>query len=190
MTARVIIHPTAEVAPEAEIGPGSRIWQHCVVLKGARIGARAKLGHNVFVEGGVVIGHGVTVKDNVVLYDGVELEDDVFVGPGVVFTNVLAPRAFVSRKAEFLPTRVCQGASIGANATIVCGVAIGRYAMICAGAVVARDVAPHALVVGNPAERIGWVSRAGHRLGADLVCPASGARHAVRGDALVELREA
>lgn len=167
-------HASAEIAPGARIGAGTRIWQHCVILDGARIGRDCKLAHNVFVEGDAVLGDRVVIKDNVCVYSGVKLADDVFVGPNAVFTNVLTPRAFVSRKDEFAETRIGMGATIGANATIVCGHEVGDYAMIGAGAVVTRDVLPYALVAGNPARRTGWVSRAGEVLGSDLRCPRSG----------------
>jgi UDP-2-acetamido-3-amino-2,3-dideoxy-glucuronate N-acetyltransferase len=172
------IHPTAEIAAGASIGPGCRIWQHCIVLTGAQIGARVKFGRNVMVESGVTVGNGCTIKDNVSLYAGVTLEDDVFVGPTAVFTNVINPRAFIGRKSEFKQTRIRQGATVGANATLLCGITIGRYAMIGAGAVVTHDVPDHALIVGNPGRRVGWVSRNGHRLDAKLVCPETGERYA------------
>ena len=146
-------------------------------MPGAALGARCVLGQNVMIGPGVRLGDGVKVQNNVSVYAGVTLEDDVFCGPSCVFTNVLTPRAFVERKDEFLPTLVRRGASIGANATIVCGVTIGAYAMIGAGAVVTRDVPDHALVVGNPARALGWVSRSGERLGPDLTCPRSGERY-------------
>jgi len=122
----------------------------------------------------VLVGNGCKIQNNVSIYEGVTLEDDVFCGPSMVFTNVLLPRAHISRKAEFLPTRVGRGASIGANATIVCGHTIGEYAMVGAGAVVTRDVASFSLVIGNPARAAGWVSRSGERLGSDLICPRTG----------------
>ena len=172
-----IAHPSAEIADGAVIGDGTRIWQHCIVLAGARIGRGCKLAHNVFVEGGAAIGDRVVIKDNVCVYDSVEIADDVFIGPNAVFTNVRTPRAFVSRKSEFEGTMIGRGATIGANATIVCGHAVGDYAMIGAGAVVTADVEPHALVVGNPARRIGWVSKAGEVLGGDLVCPRTGEKY-------------
>ena len=125
----------------------------------------------------VTVGNGCKIQNNVSLYKGVTLEDDVFCGPSMVFTNVRTPRAHVERKDEFAPTLIRRGATIGANATIVCGTTIGEYAMIGAGAVVTRDVPPYALVVGNPARRIGWVSASGERLGADLVCPRTGERY-------------
>ncbi|KAB2884188.1 MAG: N-acetyltransferase [Pseudorhodoplanes sp.] len=170
-------HPTAEIDAGAAVGDGTVFWQQCIVLAGARIGEQCKLAHNVFVEGGARIGNRVTVKDNVALYSGVDLEDDVFVGPNAVFTNVLAPRAFISRKHAFIPTRVGRGASIGANATILCGVSVGEFAMIGAGAVVTRDVKPFALVYGNPARQAGWVSRSGIPLDAELRCPETDERY-------------
>lgn len=172
-------HSSAEIAAGAEIGTGTRFWQHCIVLKGARIGRDCKFSHNVFVEGGVVVGDRVVVKDNVCLYNGLRIADDVFIGPNAVFTNVRTPRAFISRKDQFEPTTVGRGVTIGANATIICGHVIAEYAMIGAGAVVAADVGPHALVAGNPARRIGWVSIAGEILGADLVCPRTGDKYVV-----------
>lgn len=171
------VHPTAEVSPEASVGDGTVIWQHCVVLAGARIGARCKLGHNVFVEGGAVLGQGVTVKDNVTVYDGVTIADDVFVGPAAVFTNVLQPRAFLSQKDAFWPTRIGTGATIGAGAVIVCGTTIGAFAFVGAGAVVTADVPDHALVAGNPARQAGWVGRDGRKLSEDLVCRQTGERY-------------
>jgi UDP-2-acetamido-3-amino-2,3-dideoxy-glucuronate N-acetyltransferase len=184
MSDPAIIHESAEISSTAVIGAGTLIWQHCIVMGDVRIGADCKLAHNVFIEGGVRVGDRVTVKDNVALYDGVSIADDVFIGPNAVFTNVASPRAFVDRKDEFAPTRIETGASIGANATIVCGVSIGCYALIGAGCVVIRDVADHALVVGNPARQIGWVSRAGRKLGADLVCPETSERYQETSDGL------
>ena len=174
MSGDVFVHPSSIVDDGASIGAGTRIWHFCHVLAGARIGERCNLGQNVMIGGRAVVGNGVKIQNNVSVYDGVIIEDDVFCGPSMVFTNVLTPRAFVDRKAEFAATLVCRGATIGANATIVCGVTIGAYAMVGAGAVVTRDVADHALVVGAPAQRMGWVSRTGDRLGPDLVCPRTG----------------
>jgi UDP-2-acetamido-3-amino-2,3-dideoxy-glucuronate N-acetyltransferase len=168
------IHETAVVDDGVEIGGGSKIWHFCHILPGSRIGRNCVLGQNVMAGPNVSLGNGVKVQNNVAIYDGVTIEDDVFCGPSMVFTNVLTPRAFIERKDEFAPTLVRKGASIGANATIVCGTTIGRYAMIGAGAVVTRDVADFALVVGAPARRIGWVSRTGDRLGAELICPRTG----------------
>lgn len=175
------IHPSAIVDPGAEIGRGTRVWHFCHVMTGARLGDDCTLGQNVFVSSGVRVGARVKIQNNVSLYDGVELEDDVFCGPSCVFTNVRNPRARVSRKDAFERTLVKRGATIGANATIVCGSVIGRWAMIGAGAVVARgEVADHALMVGVPARRTGWVGRRGAVLvrdGSEWRCPEDGSRY-------------
>jgi UDP-2-acetamido-3-amino-2,3-dideoxy-glucuronate N-acetyltransferase len=178
------IHPTAVVDPGAVIGEGTQVWHFVHVSAGARIGRNCVLGQNVFIGRGVQLGDGVKVQNNVSIYEGVEVEDDAFLGPSCVFTNVKNPRSFVSRKSEFLPTRVRRGATIGANATIVCGHEIGEYAFVGAGAVVTRDVPPYALVVGNPARRIGWVSKAGERLpeGSRPRCPRTGERYVIEGE--------
>jgi UDP-2-acetamido-3-amino-2,3-dideoxy-glucuronate N-acetyltransferase len=173
------VHPTAVIDDDVVIGRGTTIWHFVHVLSGSRIGEGCVIGQNVMIGPKVRVGDGCKIQNNVSLYEGVLLEDDVFCGPSVVFTNVRLPRAHVSRKAEFQPTVVRRGASLGANATIVCGREIGAYAMIGAGAVVTRDVPPHALMVGNPARQLGWVSRSGDRLGADLVCPRTGERYAI-----------
>lgn len=180
------VHSTAVVDEGAEIGQGCRIWHFVHISAGARIGAGCSLGQNVFVARGVRLGTGVKVQNNVSIYEGVEIEDDVFLGPGCVFTNVVNPRAFLDRKSEYRPTRVGRGATIGANATIVCGHDVGPYAFVGAGAVVTRDVAPHALVVGNPARRAGWVCRCGDRLpdaGQPARCPACGDAYAISAEA-------
>ena len=184
---KTFIHPSAEIAAGAVIGDGCHIWQHCILVDGAVLGQACKLGHNVFVEGGVRLGNRVTVKDNVVLYTGLEIEDEVFIGPNAVFTNVVNPRSAISRKDEFRTTRILSGASIGANATILCGLTIGHYAMIGAGAVVTREVSNHALTVGNPAQAIGWVSAAGHKLDDSLTCPVTRIRHELSKDGLIAL---
>lgn len=171
------VHESAYVDEPCEIGAGTKVWHFCHVMAGARIGADSSLGQNVLVAPGVVVGNGCKIQNNVSLYEGVILEDDVFCGPSCVFTNVNNPRADVERKDEFRPTLVRRGASIGANATIVCGHTIGEYAFVAAGAVVTSDVAPFALVAGVPARRIGWMSHAGERLGDDLVCPRTGRRY-------------
>lgn len=174
------VHPTAIVDSGASIGAGTRIWHFCHILTGVTVGERCVLGQNVMIGPDVRVGNNCKIQNNVALYKGVTLEDDVFCGPSCVFTNVLTPRAFVERKAEFAPTLIKRGATIGANATIVCGHTVGAYAMIGAGAVVTRDVPDYALVVGNPARRIGWVSRSGDRLGKDLRCPRTGEQYAER----------
>jgi len=171
------IHPTAIVEANALLGEGTKIWHFTHILAGTHIGERCVFGQNCMVGPDVTVGNGVKVQNNVSIYAGVTLEDEVFCGPSCVFTNVLNPRAFIERKHEFQLTLVKHGATIGANATIVCGVTIGRYAMVGAGAVVTRDVPDHALVVGNPARRQGWVSRAGQTLTADLVCPETGEKY-------------
>lgn len=177
-------HPTAVIDEGCEIGEGSRIWHFCHIMPGARIGRNCILGQNVFVAGGVVLGNNVKVQNNVSIYAGVECADDVFLGPSMVFTNVLNPRSAVERKSEYRRTRVGRGASIGANATIVCGYDIGEFAFIGAGAVVTKDVLPYALVVGNPARQIGWMSEYGERLHFDdsgqAICPGSGERYELR----------
>ena len=160
----LFFHSTAFIDPGAGIGTGTRIWHFCHIMPGAVIGNNCNLGQNVFVDNNVAIGNGVKIQNNVSVYNGVKIEDDVFIGPSVVFTNVINPRSFIERKNEFKPTLVKKGASIGANATILCGISIGEYAMIGAGAVVTKDVAAFALVVGNPGKQAGWVSEAGERL--------------------------
>lgn len=170
-------HPTAIVDEGATIGSGTKIWHWTHVCAGAVIGDDCSLGQNVYVGNRVKVGDRVRIQNNVSLYDNVILEDGVFCGPSCVFTNVKNPRAEVSRKNEYQDTLVRRGATIGANATIVCGVTIGEYAFIGAGAVVTADVPPHALMVGVPARRVGWMSRDGERLGEDLVCPRSGRRY-------------
>jgi UDP-2-acetamido-3-amino-2,3-dideoxy-glucuronate N-acetyltransferase len=169
-------HPTAIVDQPAHIGSATKIWHFCHVMAGARIGARCVLGQNVFVAARAVIGNGCKIQNNVSLYDDVQLEDDVFVAPSAVFTNVVNPRAFVERKTEYRKTVVGRGASVGANATVVCGHSIGEYAFVGAGAVVTKDVPAYALIVGVPGRRLGWICRCGVRLpsGARPVCLACG----------------
>ncbi|MCK6485000.1 MAG: N-acetyltransferase [Phycisphaerae bacterium] len=177
------VHPSSVIDPPVTIGTGTRIWHFCHVYSGAVIGERCVLGQNVCVAATARIGNNVKIQNNVSIYDGVTLEDDVFCGPSCVFTNVVNPRSHVSRKHEYRPTLVRRGATIGANATIICGVTLGRYSFIGAGAVVTRDVPDFALLVGNPARRIGWMCRCGERLNetrAALNCPACPARYALR----------
>jgi UDP-2-acetamido-3-amino-2,3-dideoxy-glucuronate N-acetyltransferase len=170
-------HESAYVDDGASIGTGTRIWHFVHVLSGVVIGRDCVLGQNVMAGPRVTIGNGCKIQNNVALYDGVTLEDDVFCGPSCVFTNVNNPRAFLNRKSEFRQTLVKRGASIGANATIVCGHTLGAYCFIAAGAVITRDVPDYALMAGVPAKRIGWMSKAGERLDASLVCPATGDRY-------------
>lgn len=173
----VLIHESSYVDDGATIGRGTKIWHFCHILGRTSIGVKCSIGQNVMIGPNVRIGSNCKIQNNVSIYDGVELADDVFCGPSSVFTNVNNPRADVSRKDEFRRTPIGRGASIGANATIVCGHVLGEYCFIGAGAVVTKDVPAFALMAGNPARRIGWMSKAGERLGADLVCVRSGERY-------------
>ena len=179
-TSDTLIHPTAVIDEGCTIGEGTRIWHFSHVMHGARVGKSCNIGQNVVISPGAIVGDRVKIQNNVSVYTGVTVEDDAFLGPSCVFTNVINPRSFISRKDEFRPTIVRRGASIGANATIVCGNKIGEYAMIGAGAVVTKDVPPYSLWVGNPARQAGWVSRAGHKLDFKdgiAVCPETGAHY-------------
>ena len=179
-------HESAIIDDGAEIGDGSRVWHFVHVSAGAQIGRNVSLGQNVFVAGNAVIGDGCKVQNNVSVYDRVILGEDVFCGPSAVFTNVQNPRAGVDRKAEYRETRVGKGATLGANCTVLCGVSIGRYAFVGAGAVITGDVRDFALVTGVPARQIGWMSRYGKRLDLPLegrstaVCPATGEMYQLR----------
>jgi UDP-2-acetamido-3-amino-2,3-dideoxy-glucuronate N-acetyltransferase len=176
-------HPTAVVDEGAVIGANTKIWHFSHIMDGTVIGEKCNFGQNVVVSPGVVIGNNVKVQNNVSIYTGVICEDDVFLGPSMVFTNVINPRSAIVRKNEYKKTLVRKGASIGANATIVCGNEIGAYAMIGAGAVVTKPVKPYALIVGNPAKQIGWVSEWGHRLEFNeegkAICPESGQQYVI-----------
>ncbi|GGC38938.1 N-acetyltransferase [Parapedobacter defluvii] len=171
------VHPTAVVDAGANIGSGTKIWHFSHIMSGCWIGERCNIGQNVVVSPGVVLGMNVKVQNNVSIYEGVTCDDDVFLGPSMVFTNVTNPRSAINRRGQYAKTHVGKGASIGANATIVCGHDIGAYAFIGAGAVVTKAVAPYSLVVGNPARQLGWVSEYGHRLQFDeqgrALCPES-----------------
>lgn len=180
------IHVSSYVDDGAVIGIGTKIWHFCHILKGTVIGKDCSIGQNVMIGPNVRVGDGCKIQNNVSLYAGVELADDVFCGPSCVFTNVNNPRANVNRKDEFRPTPVGRGASIGANATIVCGHALGEYCFIGAGSVVTKDVPNFAMMVGNPARRVGWMSRVGEKLGADLVCPRTGERYALANEKKLE----
>jgi UDP-2-acetamido-3-amino-2,3-dideoxy-glucuronate N-acetyltransferase len=173
----VRIHESAYVDDGVAIGEGTTIWHFCHVLAGVTLGRNCSIGQNVMIGPRVSIGDGCKIQNNVSLYEGVTLEDHVFCGPSCVFTNVVNPRAHVSRKAEFRPTVVRRGTAIGANATIICGHELGAYCFIGAGAVVTENVPAFALMAGVPARRIGWMSQAGERLGSDLVCPRDGSRY-------------
>lgn len=166
MTGKYFVHETSVVDPGADIGEGTQIWHFCHIMEGAKIGKRCKFGQNVFLASGVILGENCKIQNNVSIYDGVVLEDDVFCGPSMVFTNVKTPRSGVLRNTsdDYLGTHVKKGASIGANATIVCGVTIGRYAFVGAGSVVSRDVPDYALVLGVPAHVKGWACECGIRL--------------------------
>ena len=174
-------HPTAVIDAGCSIGTGTKIWHFSHVMKDCTIGNNCNLGQNVVVSPGVVLGTNVKVQNNVSIYTGVICEDDVFLGPSMVFTNIINPRSAIIRRDQYVETRVEKGASIGANATVICGNTIGAYALIGAGAVITKDVPPYALIVGNPGKQIGWVSAYGHRLQFDdkhqATCPESGEKY-------------
>ena len=185
------IHPTAVIDAGAEIGDGTRVWHFVHVMPGARIGARCVIGQGCFI-GNVTIGDGCRIQNNVSVFDGVTVEDDVFLGPSCTFTNVVHARAFVSRRDEYVPTVVKRGATIGANVTVICGVTIGEYAFVGAGAVVRHDVAPHAIVVGVPAAWAGWACRCGERLPAPdgsgrIVCARCGDSYRTQGGGIARV---
>ena len=176
------VHESAYVDAGATVGEGTRVWHFSHVQAGARVGAECSLGQNVNIGEGVVVGDRVKIQNNVSVYTGTTLEDDVFLGPSCVLTNVTNPRSQVARRALYEPTLVRRGATVGANATVVCGVTLGRYCFVAAGAVVTRDVPDYALAVGTPARHAGWMSRHGHRLRFEngrAVCPESGLRYAL-----------
>ena len=182
----VQIHESAYVDEPCEIGAGTCIWHFSHLMRGCRVGRDCVIGQNVMIGPNVVVGNRCKIQNNVSLYDGVVLEDGVFCGPSCVFTNVNNPRAEIERKDEFRPTTVRRGATIGANATVVCGHEIGAYSFIAAGAVVTRNVPAFALMAGVPAKRIGWMSRAGARLREDLICPIDGTRYRQTEDGMLE----
>ena len=182
MTTEYFAHPTAVIDSPVEIGAGTKIWHFAHICAQAKIGRNCIFGQNTMVSGGVVIGNNVKVQNNVAIYTGTTIEDDVFLGPSCVLTNVTNPRSQVNRHSLYETTVIRRGATVGANATIVCGITLGRYAFISAGAVVTKDVPDYALMVGVPARQIGWMSRHGHRLSANeragvMICPESGFRY-------------
>ena len=186
-------HSTAVIDEGAVIGSGTRIWHFSHIMGGCSIGENCTIGQNVMVADKVVLGRGVKIQNNVSLFTGVTCGDDVFIGPSVVFTNVINPRSAISRKEEFRSTRIGPGASIGANATILCGLEIGQYAFVGAGAVVTHSVPPYALVLGNPARQTGWMSKAGYQLLPDeqgrAVCPRSGQVYRLNDNQLIPISE-
>lgn len=194
MTKSPAVHETAIIDNGASIGEGTRIWHWTHICSCARIGSHCSLGQNVFVADGAIIGNRVKIQNNVSVYDGVTIEDDVFCGPSMVFTNVVNPRSAVPRRHEYRRTLVRNGATLGANCTIVCGVTIGRFAFVAAGAVVTHDVPDYALVAGVPARRIGWMSEYGQRLSlpihgdAEAQCVEDGSRYRLTGDRVERIR--
>jgi UDP-2-acetamido-3-amino-2,3-dideoxy-glucuronate N-acetyltransferase len=190
---KYFVHPSSYIDENVEIGEGTKIWHFCHILRNTKIGKNCVLGQNVMAGPNVIIGNRCKIQNNVSVYEGVELEDDVFCGPSMVFTNVINPRAFIERKHEFKRTLVKKGATIGANATIVCGVTIGRYALIGAGAVVTKDVPDYALVVGVPARQIGWVCKCGNTLKNrkedKLVCSSCGSEYVEKDGKLIPVVE-
>lgn len=185
------VHESSIVDEGAQIGSGTKIWHFCHIMKNAQLGKACKLGQNVFIGEGVRLGNNVKIQNNVSVYSGVICEDDVFLGPSMVFTNVINPRSAVVRRREYQETYVEKGVSIGANATIICGIRLGKYAFVGAGAVVSKNVAPYALVVGNPARQIGWMSEYGQRLEFDKVgkgiCSESGEIYELKGESVQKI---
>jgi UDP-2-acetamido-3-amino-2,3-dideoxy-glucuronate N-acetyltransferase len=181
-------HPTAVIDEGCEIGKGSKIWHFSHIMPNCKIGNNCNIGQNVVVSPEVVLGNNVKVQNNVSIYTGVTCEDDVFLGPSMVFTNVINPRSAIKRREEYRKTIVRKGATIGANATIICGYEIGEYAFIGAGAVITKEVKPYALMVGNPAKQIGWMSEYGHRLHFNedgiAVCPESKEQYLLRNNSI------
>lgn len=189
-TKKYFIHESSYLDENVTIGEGTKIWHFSHIISGSQIGKNCSFGQNCVIGPNAIIGNGVKVQNNISIYDGVEIEDDVFLGPSMVFTNVMNPRAFIVRKTEYKKTLIKKGASIGANATIVCGITIGEYAFIAAGAVVRTDVKPFALMAGVPAKQIGWMSRYGEKIPFPLegegewVCPHFGEKYVLENDRL------
>jgi UDP-2-acetamido-3-amino-2,3-dideoxy-glucuronate N-acetyltransferase len=184
----IFVHPSSIIDDGAKIGHGTRIWHFCHLMPGCSIGENCILGQNVFIDKNVSVGNGVKIQNNVSVYNGVTIGDNVFLGPSVVFTNVINPRSFIERKDEFKKTLIKKGSTIGANATILCGIQIGSYSMIGAGAVVIKDVPEFALIVGNPARQTGWVSINGNKLDFDetghATCAATGKKYKLENDSV------
>lgn len=193
MEKEYFVHASSYIDEGCKIGKGTKIWHFSHVMAGCVIGENCNIGQNVVVSPDVVLGNNVRVQNNVSIYTGVFCEDDVFLGPSMVFTNVINPRSAISRKSEYKQTHVKRGATIGANATIVCGITIGSYAFIGAGAVVTKDVKPYSLIVGNPARHIGWMSEYGQRLNFDsngiAVCTESKERYIIEEDIVKKLKD-
>ncbi len=185
------VHPTSIVDEGATIGEGTSIWHFSHIMPAAIIGKKCNLGQNTFVDNNVIIGNNVKIQNNVSIYNSVIIEDDVFIGPSVVFTNVINPRSFIERKTEFKKTTIKKGASIGANATIVCGIELGEYCLVGAGAVTNKNIPSFALVGGNPAKLIGWVSEQGHKLDfngeGNAVCKGSGQTYLLKNNIVTKL---
>ncbi len=181
-----IIHESSYIDSGVELGSNLKIWHFCHIMSGSIIGDKCILGQNVMIGPNVKIGEGSKIQNNVSIYEGVELGKNVFCGPSCVFTNVINPRAFINRKNEFKKTYIQDGVSLGANSTIICGISVGKFALIGAGAVVTKDVQNYALMVGNPAKRIGWVSEFGVRLDKDLICRHSGQEYLIQNDNLIK----
>lgn len=187
----VYIHPSSVIDQPCDIGRGTKIWHYSHISKGAKIGDNCQLGQNVFVGSKAEIGNGVKIQNNVSVYDCVKLEDDVFCGPSMIFTNVINPRSQIPRKDEFKETRVKKGATLGANSTILCGITVGEYAFIGAGAVVTKDVPAYALVYGNPARFKGWMCQCGVKLalkGRQATCKACGKRYLKEKSGLIRIK--
>ncbi len=184
-------HQTAIIDDDCSIGKGTKIWHFSHIMRNSKIGLNCNIGQNVVVSENVILGNNVKVQNNVSVYTGVICEDDVFLGPSMVFTNVINPRSFINRKNEFKPTIVKKGATIGANATIVCGITIGEFALVGAGAVVTKDIKPYSLVVGNPARHVGWVSEYGNKLNFDnkgfAICPETKQKYKFIDDEVVKI---
>ena len=188
---KYFVHETAVIDEGCEIGEGVKLWHFCHVMTGAKIGKDCTIGQNVFIASNVILGNNVKVQNNVSIYEGVICEEDVFLGPSMVFTNVINPRSAVNRKEQYKKTLVRKGATIGANATILCGNEVGQYAFVGAGAVVTKNVLPYALVIGSPAKQVGWVSEAGSRLAFNIegigICTETGQKYLLENNSVKKI---